>query len=77
MLDLQRELSGSTRVFVSSDRGNKKGLHHLVKVLSWWSKKDGTVKRIMLDTDAFGGRSNKTSDGINLSLCKLDTVAKN
>lgn len=46
MLDLERELSGGVRVFIVSDHGNNKGLHHFVKVLSWWSKEDGHINEL-------------------------------
>ena len=51
MIDLQQELDTGVKIFISRDHGNKKGLHHLVKVLSFWSKSDNNVK---LDTDASG-----------------------
>ena len=74
MIDLQRMVSRpGTKVFIASDHGNKKGLHHLVKVLSMWSDEENGVKRITLDTDASGGTSDDTGDGIDTSLSKLDT----
>ena len=57
MIYLQRELSTGIMLFLSSNHGNKKGLHHLVKVLSFWSFCDTNVKRLTLDTDASGGTS--------------------
>ena len=72
MIDLQRELGTGVKIFISSDHGNKKGLHHLVKVLSFWSKCDNDVKRVTLDTDASGGTSEETADAIHTSLTKLD-----
>ena len=61
------------KLFLSSDHGNKKGLHHLVKVISMWNIKDNCVKRITIDTDAAGETSDDTADGINVLLLKLDT----
>ena len=37
MIYLQQELSTGIMLFLSSDHGNKKGRHHLVKVLSFWN----------------------------------------
>ena len=65
-----------TKVFMSSDHGNKKGLHHLVKVMSLWSEEENSVKQITLDTDASGGTSDDTADRIDVSLSKLDAHTK-
>ena len=76
MLDLRCELAIGVKLFLSSDHGNKKGLHHLVKVISMWNTKYNCVKTITLDTDASGGTSDDTADGINVLLLKLDTDTK-
>jgi len=60
------------KLFVSSDHGHKKGLHHLIKVLSFWDKKWDEVRRFVVDTDASGGTSADTADGIKNSLKKFD-----
>ena len=65
-------LDDQVRVFLSSDHGNKKGLHHLVKYLSWFDFKRDRVRKNLLDTDATGGTSKETAEGINKSLTKLD-----
>lgn len=62
-----------TKVFIASDHGNKKGLHHLVKVLPMYSDEENGVKRNTLDTDTSGGTSDDTGDGIDTSQSKLDT----
>ena len=68
MLDLRREFIMSAKLCMSSDHGNKKGLHDLVEVISMLNTKDNCVKRITLDTDASGGTSDDTADGINVLL---------
>ena len=41
MIDVQRMIMRpGTKVFMASDHGNKKGLHHLVKVMLLWSEKE-------------------------------------
>ena len=64
------------KLFMASDHGNKKELHHLAKVILMWNTKYNCVKRITLDTDASGGTSDDTADGINVSLLKLETDTK-
>ena len=63
-------------IFLSSDHGNKKGLHHLVKVISMWDFEKDEVRRIILDMDATGGSSEETAAGIDASLTKLDKLNK-
>ena len=36
LVDLSDELQKVDHVFLSCDKGNKKGLSHFVKILSWW-----------------------------------------
>ena len=72
MLDLRKiMMDQKLKLFVSSDHGHKKGLHHLIKVLSFWDKKRDEVRRFVVDTDASGGTSADTADGIKTSLKKF------
>ena len=73
MLELRDKVHHpDTNIFLATDHGNKKGLHHCVKILSLWDEENNKVKRITLDFDATGGTSEETSEGIHHSLSKLD-----
>ena len=77
MLDTQQLLMDQQlRIFVSSNHGNKKGLHHMIKVLSFWDKESDEVRRFVVDTDASGETSTDTADGIDTSLKKFDLPGK-
>jgi len=64
-------------MFIACDKGNKKGVGHFVKHLSWWDPTtrdaDGVlrVQTQLLDIDASGGTSVLCAEAINASMNKL------
>lgn len=63
----------SKKTYLACDKGNKKGIGHFVKVLSWWDYIEGTAKvhTQVLDIDACGGTSNDCGLGVQSSMNKL------
>ena len=60
------------RVFLSCDKGNKKGIGHFVKMLSFWSGESVEFK--CLDMDASEGDTNSCADAVEKSLQKVGGV---
>ena len=56
-------------VFLSCDKGNKKGVGHFVKVLSWYH--NGRVVKQCLDIDGSEGNTEQCADAIAASLKKI------
>lgn len=68
LLELGEKLKGKY-VFLSCDKGNKKGVGHFVKVLSWF---DSTkVYKQCLDIDGSEGTTAQCADAIRASLKKV------
>ena len=44
---------------------------HFVKILAWYSRKEGRVKTFMLDSEDSDGHSNECADAIRHSLSKF------
>jgi len=59
------------QIFMSCDKGNKKGVGHFVKVLSWWNSTRCCVSSQLLDIDASGGNSADCALAIQASINKL------
>jgi len=63
------------RIYMASDKGNKKGIGHMAKVLCSWNTDDPNtipfVDTRMLDIDAAGGTHKECAEGINASMNKL------
>ena len=59
---------------MACDNGNKKGVGHLAKHLSWWTCDDPQVKIQLLDLDASGGTSKDCANGIRASINKIREV---
>lgn len=55
-------------VFLASDKGNKKGMDHLVKYVSYWCLIDRCVKTYLLDIDVTAGCTEDCGDAIANSL---------
>ena len=72
MLWLQRQLKDAAAVFIACDKGNRKGIGHFPKVLSWWSKKENRVMMVCLDANGSGASSEECAQAIWQSLKKLD-----
>jgi hypothetical protein len=64
----------NTQVFLSCDKGNKKGVSHFVKILSWYNPKTKYVVKQLLDIDASGGLTDDCADAIAASLKKVGHV---
>ena len=65
---------GGAKLFMTCDKGNKKGLGHFVKVLSWWNALEEKVDKFVLDIDVSDGSSSACADAIYHSLKKLKST---
>jgi hypothetical protein len=72
LLELGEKIKGKF-VFLSCDKGSKKGVGHFVKVLSWFG--NSSVQKQCLDIDGSEGSTEQCADAINASLKKVG-VAK-
>jgi hypothetical protein len=65
-------LEEGSKVFLICDKGALKVANaHSVKILAWYSRKEGSVKTFMLDSEALDGHINECADAIRHSLSKL------
>ena len=71
ILLLEEELADAVAIFIACDKGNRKGIAHFPKVLSWWSKKNNCVRSVCIDADGSGSTSDKCAKAIELSLKKF------
>jgi hypothetical protein len=62
------------QVFLSCDKGNKKGVGHFVKILSWYDDKTKSVVKQLLDIDASEGLTDDCGDAIAASLKKIGNI---
>ena len=67
---LGQKLEGKL-VFLSCDKGNKKGVGHFIKILSWYNTDTFSVKKQIVDIDASEGTMEACADAIAFSLKKL------
>ena len=75
LLALQKELRMAAAVFLGCDKGNKKGVDHLSKVVSWWCTQEMLVKWVCVDYDCLGSSTNDVACAIQVSLKqKLNNV---
>jgi hypothetical protein len=74
LLELSENLEKADCVYLACDKGNKKGLGHFVKVLSWWDKKAGKVQMFTLDVDASEGMTADCAQAIQHSLKKVNGI---
>ena len=65
------ELKKARAAFLVRDTGNRKGVDHLAKVLSWWDETEGCVRSGCLDISGSGGPSENVGNAIDHSLKKL------
>jgi hypothetical protein len=63
-----------THVFLSCDKGNKKGVTHFVKILSWYDPKTTCVVKQLLDIDASGVLTDGCADAMAASLNKVGNI---
>ena len=69
----RNELSDEeVKLYLSADKGHKKGIGHFVKYLSFFSKVNDRVKKQLLDVDASGGTSEDCANAIDFSVKKVD-----
>jgi hypothetical protein len=68
--ELGRKLEGKL-VFLACDKGNKKGVGHFIKILSWYDGEANEVKKQILDIDASEGTTEACPDAIAFSFKKL------
>jgi hypothetical protein len=65
-------LEEGAKVFLVCDKGALKTANaHFVKILAWYSRKEGRVKSFMLDSEDSDGHSNECADAIRHSLSKF------
>jgi hypothetical protein len=74
LIEIGNEICGADNVFMSCDKGNKKGLSHFVKILSWWDRVQKQVKTFVLDIDASEGTSEGCAEAIQHSMKKLNNT---
>lgn len=63
-------------VFLACDKGNKKGMDHLVKYVSYWNQDSRQVTRYLLDIDASEGKSEDCAFAMEESLKKVGCYGK-
>ena len=68
-MSLANELKDK-KIYMACDKGNKKGVGHLAKVLSWLNN-EGNVQTQVLDIDASGGTSTLCAQAMQASMNKL------
>jgi hypothetical protein len=76
LIEVGNQICGAENVFVLCDKGNKKGLSHFVKILSWWDRIEKKVQTFVLDIDASEGTSEGCAEAIQHSMKKVhNTIA--
>jgi hypothetical protein len=71
LLWLMDEVKKAHAVFLACNKGSRKGVDHLAKVLSWSEETERCVRSVCLDIDGSGGSSENVGDAIDHSLKKL------
>ena len=61
-------------VFLACDKGNKKGVGHFIKMLSFWNIHSGAVEFKVLDMDASQGDTDACAEAIQYSLQKVGGI---
>jgi hypothetical protein len=72
LLKVGNQIHGADNVFLSCGKGNKKGLSHSVKLLSWWDETQKKVQTFVFDIDASEGTSEGCAQAIQHSLKKVN-----
>jgi hypothetical protein len=72
LIEVGNQIHGAENVFLSCDKGNKKGLSHFMKILSWWDKTEKKVQTFVLDIDANEGTSEGCAEAIQHSMKKVN-----
>jgi hypothetical protein len=71
ILWLEEQFRDADAVFISCDKGNKKGIDHFPKVIRWWSKKERKLMSACIDADGSGGKSEQCAAAIWHSVKKF------
>ena len=71
ILWLEEQFRDAVAVFIACDKGNRKGIDHFPKVISWWSKKQRKVLSACIDADGSGGKSEQCATAIWHSIKKF------
>ena len=58
-------------IYLSCDKGNKGGINHFVKILSWYDKNEEMVCKFTLDVDGSDGKSEDCALAVQYSLRKV------
>jgi hypothetical protein len=72
LIEIGNQIHPADIVFMSCDKGNKKGISHFVKILSLWDTVEKQVQTIVLDIDASEGTSEGCAEAIEHSMKKLN-----
>jgi hypothetical protein len=76
LIEVGNQICGAENVFLSCNKGNKKGLSHFVKILSWWDKIEKKVQTFVLDIDASEGTLEGCDEAIQHWMKKVhNTIA--
>jgi hypothetical protein len=71
ILWLEEQFRDADAVFIACNKGNRKGIDHFPKVISWWSKKERKVLSACIDADGSGGKSEECAAAIGHSIKKF------
>ena len=63
------------KIYITCNKGNKKGISHFVKYLTYWSMQEGHVKKALLNLNASAGTSEACAKAVDHSLQKIDSPA--
>lgn len=59
-------------IFMAIDASNKKGIHHMVKVMAFWDREDDDLFIFEMDSDDCVGSNVATARGVDHLMKKLD-----
>ena len=68
--EMAYEIKEAGALFYALDKGNKRGVQHVVKYACIWSKKERRVETPLLDIDTDGGTSVKATAAMDVSMKK-------
>jgi hypothetical protein len=71
ILWLEDQFRDADAICISCDKGNRKGIDHFPKAISWWSKKERKVLSACIDADGSGGKSEECAAAIGHSVKKF------
>jgi hypothetical protein len=75
LIEIGNQIQLADNVFMSCDKGNKKGLSHFGQILSWWDKVEKQVQTFVLDIHPSKGTSEGCAEAIEHSMKKLNHAA--